>query len=514
MKALQKLPIGIQDFQRLRNENALYVDKTAWIHQLITRGVYYFLSRPRRFGKSLLLSTLRDIFLGKRALFEGLWIEDKIEWQKHNVIHLSFGKADFKELGLKEAITLQLGDIAREYAIQLIGEDIANQFENLIKGLSKEKQVVILIDEYDKPIIEYLGKEEIPQALENRDILKIFYSCLKDLDAHIRFLFITGVSKFSKVSIFSDLNNLEDITLLQDYATLLGYTQSELEHYFEPYLNYMVQEKKIDKTQLLQDLKQWYNGYDFSGENTEKVYNPFSILNFMKNRQFSNYWFSTGTPTFLTKKMAEQQIYQLEGIEADEISLAKSNIEDLDIIALLFQTGYLTIKEKVAFDIYALDYPNQEVKDALLRFLLVEYAHTLDSQTKPLVSKIQRAFAKNDIEEVFRHLNALFAKIPYDIFEERLESYYHSIIYLTFTLLGYYTSAEVHTSEGRIDALVKTNENIYILEFKVGDTAENALQQIKDRKYYQQYESEGKPIYLIGVACNQKQLKEYLVEPI
>ncbi|MDX2305820.1 MAG: AAA family ATPase, partial [Microscillaceae bacterium] len=219
MTERQKLPIGLQDFEELRRNNYLYVDKTQFMYRLL-QGKYYFLSRPRRFGKSLLLSTLRDIFLGKKELFEKLWIEDKIEWQKHHVIHLSFGKADFKELGLKESITLQLGEVAQKYNVPLIGDDIANQLENLIKALSQERQVVILIDEYDKPIIEYLGKDEIHQAIKNRNILKIFYSCLKDLDAHIRFLFITGVSKFSKVSIFSDLNNLLDISMVQDYATL------------------------------------------------------------------------------------------------------------------------------------------------------------------------------------------------------------------------------------------------------------------------------------------------------
>ncbi|MDX2304197.1 MAG: AAA family ATPase [Microscillaceae bacterium] len=514
MSELQKLPIGLQDFTRLRNDKALYVDKTQLIYQLITRGVYYFLSRPRRFGKSLLLSTLRDIFLGKKELFGGLWIEDKIEWEKHNVIHFSFGKSNFREIGLEQAIQQHLEEIALEYNVQIAGKSIADLFENLIKALSQEKQVVILIDEYDKPIIEYLGKDEIHQAIKNRDTLKIFYSCLKDLDAHIRFLFITGVSKFSKVSIFSDLNNLLDISMVQDYATLLGYTQAELEHYFDPYLNYIVEEKHVDKNQLLNDLKQWYNGYNFSGENTEKVYNPFSILSYMQNRQFGNYWFSTGTPTFLTKKMAEQHLYQIEGVEADELTLGKSNIENLDLVTLLFQTGYLTIKEKIEYDVFALDYPNKEVKNAILLFLLAEYAHTEDSQAKPLVSKLRRAFEKNDLEEVFMHLNALFAKIPYNIFEQHLESYYHSIIYLTFTLLGYYTTAEVHTSKGRIDAVVQSSENIYLLEFKVSDTAESALAQIKDRKYYQKYQSEQKPIYLIGVACNQKELKEYAVELI
>lgn len=339
------------------------------------------------------------------------------------MIHLSFGKSDFKDIGLTQAIQNRLLAIAQNYGLTLEGKDIANQFQYLITTLSKEGQVVILIDEYDKPIIEYLGKTEIPQALENRDILKTFYSVLKDLDAHIRFFFITGVSKFSKVSIFSDLNNLADISITKDYATLLGYTQSELESYFEPYIEQITQEQNITKEDLIATLKHWYNGYDFSGEGNEKVYNPFSILNYMQFRQVGNYWFSTGTATFLTKKMKEEDLYQLEDIEADEIGLSKSNIEKIDIVSVLFQTGYLSIKSKVDIDIYALDYPNQEVRNAMLRFLLVEYSEVQDSQAKPLVSKMKRAFIKNDIETVFDHLNTLFAKIPYQIFEEKRESY-------------------------------------------------------------------------------------------
>ncbi|NJM94903.1 MAG: AAA family ATPase, partial [Cytophagales bacterium] len=276
----------------------------------------------------------------------------------------------------------------------------------------------------------------------------------------------------------------------------------------------LTQELSIDPDSLLKKIKQWYDGYNFTKSNPETVYNPFSVLSFMQNREFGNYWFSTGTPTFLTKKLKEQQIYKIEGVEADELALGKSEIENLDIITLLFQTGYLTIKEKVAFDIFALGYPNEEVKNALLRSLLVEYACTPDSQAKPLVSKLQRAFARNDLPAVFQCLNALLAKIPYDIFEDHLESYYHSILYLTFSLLGYYTQAEVHTSIGRIDAVVETADHIFILEFKVNDKAEKAMQQIKDRKYYQRYLDQDKPIYLIGVACNQKEINEYLVEAL
>ncbi|NJO02847.1 MAG: ATP-binding protein, partial [Bacteroidia bacterium] len=506
-------PIGIQDFEELRTNDYLYVDKTQHIERLL-RGKYYFLSRPRRFGKSLLLSTLRELFLGKKELFKGLWIEDKIDWQPYPVIHLSFGKSDFKEIGVVQAITSRLEDVAQQYRVQLRGSDMANQFESLIEALAQEGQVVILIDEYDKPIIEYLGKEEIPQALKNRDLLKSFYSVLKDLDRQIRLLFITGVSKFSKVSIFSDLNNLADISMHPAYATLAGYTQAELEHYFVDYFSEIVRKQKVAREALLRDVQAWYDGYDFVGESPEKLYNPFSVLNYMDSGKLSNYWFSTGTPTFLTKQLKAQQIYDIKNVIADESSLGKSEIENLDIITLLFQTGYLTLQEKIEHDVFTLGYPNQEVRNSMFRFLLAEYAYDNTRESSAVVVKLKMAFGQNDLEAVFQCLNALLAKIPYDIFEDHLESYYQSVIFLTFSLLGYYTQAEVHTSKGRIDAVVETADHIFILEFKVNDTAAKALAQIKDRQYYQKYLDQGKPIYLIGVACHQKALNEYLVEEL
>ncbi len=512
---MQELPIGMQDFGEVRKKNFLYIDKTPIIYQLLA-GKYFFLSRPRRFGKSLLISTLRELFLGNQELFKGLWIEDKIEWEKYPVIHLDFSISAYKEIGLLAYLKQGLVQIAQEYEIQLEQEAVSFMFEELILKLAAKykQQVVILIDEYDKPIIDFLGKSELPQAIENRGVLKMLYSAIKSLDASIRFLFITGVSKFSKVSIFSDLNNLTDISMHPAYQTLVGCTQTELENYFEEYLESICEEQNIARPELLATLKNWYNGYDFVGESKEKVYNPFSLLNYMSARTVSNYWFSTGTPTFLTKKLAEEQVFELKDIEIDLEGLGKMELEHLDIISLLYQTGYLTITGKVEFDIYTLDYPNQEVRNSMLRFLLVEYAHTQDSQTKPLVSKLKRAFQANDIPLVFKYLNALFAKIPYQIFEERLESYYHSILFLTFTMLGYYTQAEVQTAEGRIDAVVETEDRIFILEFKVKDSAENALKQIKEKKYYQKYQDSHKEIYLIGVACQEKQLNEYLVEKV
>ena len=438
----------------------------------------------------------------------------KLNGKEYKVIHLSFAKADFKEIGLEKAIELRLKAIAQDYDIQLEGESYVNLFENLIKALSKETQVVILIDEYDKPIIEYLGKDEIPQAQKNRDMLKIFYSVIKDLDRYIRFFLITGVSKFSKVSIFSDLNNLLDITMSAQFATLLGYTQAELEQYFEPYIAHISQDQAINREDLLTDLRKWYNGYDFAGRGNEKVYNPFSILSFMFHQHLGSYWFSTGTPTFLIKMLREKGLYDITKEAATDIVLSNFEIDHLDVTTLLFQTGYLTIQQKIAVNAFELGYPNEEVKQAMHEILLAEYSHSRATKTQPLVFKIKKAFEEGAIELIFEHLNSLFASIPYDIFEESRESYYHSIIFLTFSLLGYYIQAEVHTSKGRIDAVVQNADSIFILEFKIDESAKSALEQIKARDYAQQYQSEQKSIFLIGVACQDKEIKEYLIEQL
>ena len=296
------------------------------------------------------------------------------------------------------------------------------------------------------------------------------------------------------------------------FATLLGYTQAELEQYFEPYIVHISRDQAVSREDLLADLRKWYNGYDFAGRGNEKVYNPFSILSFMHNKHLGSYWFSTGTPTFLIKMLREKRVYNLESKKASTITLESFEIDHLDATTLLFQTGYLTIQQKLSFDTFLLGYPNQEVSNAMTQILLAEYAHAPMSKTHPLINEISEAFEEGAIELVFEHLNSLFASIPYDIFEESRESYYHSIIFLTFSLLGYYIQAEVHTSKGRIDAVVQNADSIFILEFKIDESAKSALEQIKARDYAQQYQSEQKNIFLIGVACQDKEIKEYLLE--
>ncbi|WP_338766814.1 AAA family ATPase [Bernardetia sp. ABR2-2B] len=514
---MKKLPIGIQDFEKLRTGGFMYIDKTEKIFDLVDGAGYYFLSRPRRFGKSLLVSTLKEIFSGKRELFDDLWIEDKIEWKKFPVLHFSFTEIDYKKLGLEKAIEENLFYHASLFEITLEAKTITTQLQELVRKLHKKfnERVVILIDEYDKPIIDFLGKDEIHIAEENRDIMKNFYSPIKSLDPHLRFFFLTGVSRFSKVSIFSDLNNLNDISLEHYASDLLGYTEKEILHYFSDYITLIAKNKNISEKELTDEMREWYNGYNFRG--IHKVYNPFSVLSFFKSQEFNNYWFKTGTPTFLIKLLAENEYYDIEEIETSLNALEKFEITNLNPVTILFQTGYFTIKDHLMADIYLLGYPNREVQNSMNQLLLAEYAKKETTETTSLLYQIKKSFDKNQLDKVFVYINALFADIPYQIFEDKKESYYHSIVHLIFSLLGYYTQSEVSTSEGRIDAVVETEKYIYILEFKVDNTAQNAIKQIKEKNYSEKYKSEkenGKTIYIIGVACNEKTIKEYLVEQI
>ena len=337
---------------------------------------YYFLSRPRRFGKSLTLDTIHELFNGNRELFKGLWIEDKWDWsQIHPVIRLSLDAIGHKEDSLVPALKTALRDIAKHFGIRLDKKSPGSMFAELIGALVDKtgKQVVILIDEYDKPIVDYLDPYDLTKASEQRDILKSFFSILKNASNNIRFLFITGVSKFAKVSIFSDLNHLVDLTLHPKYAALCGYTQAELEHSFEPYLRTM-------PTDTLENMKTWYDGYSWDGKTF--LYNPFSVLNFFDQKEYGNFWFSTGTPSFLVKLMRKRNEYKLQETVVSNLVLESFILEkfdDLDLNSLLLQTGYLTIKSKLPTDRLLLDYPNQEVRNAFAQFLLSEYVHTSPS---------------------------------------------------------------------------------------------------------------------------------------
>lgn len=369
----KKLPIGIQKFPNMIKGDYIYIDKTETIFNLIDSGKYYFLSRPRRFGKSLLVSTLNEIFSGNRELFEGLWIYDKIEWVERPVIQMDFSRIGSKEKGLAESINDEFDEIAANYGVSLKASTNAEKFQELIQNLSKDKKIAILIDEYDKPIINNVENPE--KAIESREILKNLYSVIKGNDDHIEFFLLTGVSKFSQVSIFSDLNNLEDITIDGNFSCLLGYTGEELQKYFPEYIAELQHKYRDIYPNILEAIKTWYNGYSWDGENF--VYNPFSILNLFKKREFRDYWFSTGTPTFLMKLLKKNQysILDLKNRKLNINFFNKFEISDIEINSLLFQSGYLTMKAyDFATNIVTLDFPNREVEQSFNIHLLAEFS--------------------------------------------------------------------------------------------------------------------------------------------
>lgn len=498
---MKNLPIGIQSLSQIRAMNCIYVDKTQQIHQLVTTGKYYFLARPRRFGKSLLISTLKELFLGNKTLFEGLWIENKWDWTKKNpVIHLSFDRVDYQGLGLSEAIKHQLSFCAKQYGIQLVEKSLKSQFDELLRELyAKHGSVVLLIDEYDKPIIDYLEDKNLEIAKEHRLVLRDFYSVIKSADEYLQLVFITGITKFAQVSIFSHLNNLNDISFLQDYATITGYTQTELRQYFPDYLARTAQRLNISLEVLLEHMAKWYNGYSWDG--VQKVYNPFGTLKFLADQQFKNHWFSTGSPNFLIAQMRRQTYFNVENIYANNVILGKFDIENMDIVPLLFHTGYLTVKEcdPMTGDML-LDYPNNEVRESMYQFLIDDVAKNQHrTHTGRTIKDLNKAFLEKDLSQVRVILNSLLEDLPDEVFKNKSEGLYHGLIHLIFSYLGMFVNSEVHSSRGRADAVVQTLTDVYIFEFKFNKTAQEALKQIQEKKYANKYKASGKPITAIGV---------------
>ncbi len=499
MEQFPNLPVGQQYFKSIRNHHAVYIDKTEYIYHLCAPyDKAYFLSRPRRFGKSLTLDTIHELFVGNRALFQGLWIDNKWDWsQTFPIIRLSFDKIGH-EAGLADALVQELRLISTTFKLQLTNTTPRLAFRELIEKIVKKtgKQVVILIDEYDKPIVDYIDPYDLTKANEQRDILKNFFGILKGTSNHIRFLLITGVSKFASVSIFSDLNHLYDLTLAPRYAALCGYTQAELEHYFEPFL-------KVMPADSLEKIKEWYNGYSWDGETF--LYNPFSVLNFFQTGKYLNFWFRTGTPTFLIRLMRKRFEYKLEQVEVNELILDSFTLEkfdDLDVTSLLLQTGYLTIKEITPYGNFTLNYPNKEVKRAFGQFLLGAFTHT--SVNLPYIAHIVEAFDKNEVATVISIINNLIQAVPDQNYIKDEEKFFHAIIHLIFTIVGTDVRSEVHTPIGRIDTIVVTKNRIFLFEFKLNEPAEAAIQCIKDRNYAESLRHRNKPIIAIGVSFSTK----------
>ena len=519
---MKRLPIGFQTFSKMIQGNYLYVDKTKEIYNLFANGSqYYFLSRPRRFGKSLLITTLAEIFLGNKELFKDLWIYDKIEWDQYPVIHLDFSNVEYDNAEiLKKSLSHTLDKIAANYKVTLSPQlNYKSKFIDLIEALAKKGRVVVLVDEYDKPIIDFIEKDKRDIAIENRDILRNFYSVIKGSDKYIKFVFITGVSKFSKVSVFSGLNNLNDITIDNQFTTLLGYTHHELLHYFSDRIKTLADSLEMSVETITEKIRAWYNGYSWDGKNF--VYNPFSILLLLQKNVFDNYWFSTGTPSFLTHLIKEknQDIADYENLKVGSYIFESFDIERIEVASLLFQTGYLTIKKTKMEHFPVMDfwlgYPNVEVRQSFLRHLLTEYTGKDFTENAKIVAQLTETIETARLTQFFDIIRSLFASIPYNIFIGDRESYYHTVIYLVLRLMGVRIQSEVQTHTGRIDAVIETANHIYIMEFKLG-TPEDALKQVKEKKYYEKYLTSKKSITLAGIGFDKelRNITDYKIETL
>ncbi|GAB3354282.1 ATP-binding protein [Arachidicoccus ginsenosidivorans] len=509
---LQQYPIGLQSFQEIREGGYVYVDKTQAIYQLVKTGKYYFLSRPRRFGKSLLVDTIEELFKGSKELFEGLWIYDKWDWaQTSPVIHFDFSKMGVKTAGLEGAIYGALEKNATRLGITLTKKEYDLRFEELIEKASVKGRVVILIDEYDKPIIDFLQEPELAES--NRSIMKNFYSIVKGNDKYIRFLLITGISQFSQVSVFSDLNNLDNITLEPQYGGLIGITQQELEVNFSEEIATL----QKDRPDILTQIKDWYDGYTWDMKTW--VYNPFSLLKFMKYRDFDPYWYETGTPTFLIGLLKKEWKYDVETYQMGRQSLSNFDTKNPNMGALLFQTGYLTIKNiSPNRKVYDLGFPNLEVKSSFLDGLLGAYRGMEGIESVAEMDVIKKALKEGDIPAMILGLNAIIATTPYDVWKPDTESIFHAQTSLIFRLLGVEVYSEVHSAQGRCDVLVKTAHYIYVLELKLDGNAGEALKQIKvdlnARGYLTPYAVDPRKKIAVGISFSSKtrQVEEYLVE--
>ncbi|MCP4752788.1 MAG: AAA family ATPase, partial [Proteobacteria bacterium] len=489
------------------------------IHALIDQGSYYFLSRPRRFGKSLLVNTIKDLFEGVRENFEGCWVYDQWNWdEKYTVIKISFSEVSYRARGLEKALEIYLAQLAERHGVRFETTSYSEQFLELIRKLGEKKPVVTLIDEYDKPIIDYLEESEMDRARENREILKTFYSGVKDQDQYIRFFFITGVSKFSRVSIFSDLNHLTDISVTKRFSNIVGYSEEEIEKHYKPYLEALAHEFETTEKEIMGKIRRWYNGYSWDGKTF--LLNPYSVISLLFGKEFKNYWFETGSPTFLIKKLKESggKINASINKFVKESVFNKFDIENLNTTAIMFQTGYLTIK---AYDKnesrYLLDFPNKEVRDSFLEYAVENYANSSSESMEYIVDSLIESLHQNDMESFFTGLKSLFSSITVKQLEKvkEYEGFYHSIIYIVLKIIGIRIQCEIQSSFGATDAVVQTDEYIYIFEFKMG-TAQSAIDQIKKKKYCAPHLSDKREVVIVGFSFDkaERNLVEMLTETV
>jgi Predicted AAA-ATPase/PD-(D/E)XK nuclease superfamily len=505
----KKLPVGVQDFPSLIKDGQAYVDKTELIYRLLHENRFYFLSRPRRFGKSLLVSTLATLFRGERDLFEGTWIAGSdYDWPVHPVLKLDFSILDGRS-------PEQLGDSLNRLLIReaaALGIKVAAQprpaetLTEIVTQLSKTIPVVVLVDEYDSPLVDALTNPQLLQA--NRTEMQAFFKVFKTLQGQLRFLFLTGVSRFSKVSLFSGLNSLSDLSLRSDYNALLGLTEAEIINNFDSHIVDLAQKQNISTDALVTTMRRWYNGYLFAQANhTERVYNPWSLFNYLQTGQLKNYWFSSATPAFAIRLIRERN-FPLANFEhpieaGDEIE-ENYDPESVDLVSLLFQTGYLTIdRYESKTHTYFLRPPNEEVNRSLLTHLFRAFVQPEQWEVKPFLRQLRQALLDNNLHLFFECFNQLLADVPHQIHQPS-ESYYHSLLYLTVRMLGFDVDAEVSTSRGRIDMVVTTDPTLYLFEFKIDSSAKRALKQIRDNGYADRFASQDKPVTLVGASFSTK----------
>ena len=509
---MKKLPIGIQSIQKIITEGYIYVDKTQFALDLINNGTHYFLSRPRRFGKSLFLSTLKEIFKANKALFEGYHIaESNYNWQPHPVLLLNFGGiTNQTPEELKTDLNDALTTIGEEQDIKIVRPSLASHLKALIRALAKNGQVVVLIDEYDKPIIDNLHNPEVVKG--NRRLLQDFFGVLKNLEDYIQFTFITGISRFSRVSIFSGANHLKDISMDTKYAAMMGYTQEELRQYFVEHLQAIAQKKNTQgqpwtQEEVLAEIKDWYNGYRFS-EEAIYVYNPFSTLNYLDEKKPKSYWYATGTPSFLVHELKQRpdEVTSLSQMLATQDDLSDINeVDATPLPALLFQTGYLTIQDyNVELNAYQLDFPNKEVRNAFFSSMLAVLGNLQSLKVSRMAKKLRASLNDLELDIFVDIINTHFARIPYHTYQHTKEGSYQALFVTFLELSGIHTQGEVATSKGRIDILCQLAGMFYIFELKVDQGADIAMEQALDQEYSQRCRHQGKQIVVMGVSFSSK----------
>lgn len=518
MEQFRKLPIGIQTFEDIRKDGYLYVDKTAFVYQMVHTGKPYFLSRPRRFGKSLLVSTLEAYFQGRKDLFEGLAIEQlEKEWIEYPVLHLDLNAEKYDSASRLDSMLARHLNLWEDiWGREEREKTASDRFSGIIRRAYEQtgRQVVVLIDEYDKPLLQSLLDEKLLD--EFRRILKAFYGVLKSSDRYLRFVFLTGVTKFSQVSVFSDLNQLQDISSWPDYSSLCGITKEELVHTFHPEIQRLGSANGMDFDTTLNKMTSLYDGYHFY-PHCEGVFNPFSVLNACKAKILDNFWFQTGTPTYLVD-LLRQSDYDLrlliDGVEVTASAFFEYRAEVRNPLPMIYQSGYLTIKD---YDkdvlLYTLGFPNDEVRYGFLNFLIPYYTQVSDDETGFHIAKFMRELCASDIDAFMERLKIFFAGIPYDL-SDRTERHYQAVFYIVFTLMGQFVETEVRSARGRADAVVRTRDCIYVFEFKLNGSAREALKQIDEKGYLIPYMQDGKCLVKVGVNFSKetRNIDEYIVE--